>query len=248
MEIEINMFLIIGIFIVLIAGFVQGLTSFGFALVTMPFLVKMIPLQEVVPIVVILSLCTNIIVLLNSWQHVAIRKIWILILSSLLAAPLGTLLLVYLSADLLKGFTGILIIAFAVLLLSGKSFPIRNDKMAFIPIGMTSGLLNGSISLSGPPVALFLSNQGYSKNEFRANITVYGVILNMITIGTFFYSGLMTPKVMMYTSLFVPSVLIGVFIGIIAIKRLDDQLFKKLTLWLIILSGVWTILGSLKLV
>lgn len=242
---EFSQLIMLGIIIVLAAGFIQGLTSFGFALITMPFLAKVIPLQQVVPIVVILSLCTNLIVIINIRQYVDIKKIWILIVSSLLAAPLGTYLLIYLDANVLKVLTGLLIIVFACILLTGKSYPIRNEKLAFVPVGILSGLLNGSISMSGPPVALFLSNQSTSKEKFRANITAYAIILNVITICTYVYSGLLTQDVFIYTSWFIPSMFLGVLIGIKAIKRLDDKLFRKIALWLIIISGTWTIVNAI---
>lgn len=242
---ELNTLIISGIFIVLAAGFIQGLTSFGFALISVPFLAKIIPIQEAVPIVVILGFCTNIVVFISSVRHVDMKRIWLLIVSGLAAAPLGTYLLIYLNANVLKLVTGVLIIAFAGLLLLGKSFHVHKDRFAFVPVGIMSGLLNGSISMSGPPVALFLSNQGVSKETFRANLAVYGIFLNVITVGTYIYSGLMTSDVMTYTTWFIPSMLLGVVIGIKAVKRLNDELFRRLSLWLIMISGVWTIVGTL---
>ena len=41
----------------------QGLTSFGFALVSVPVLSLLLPVKDVVPLVVLLSLGTNLIVL-----------------------------------------------------------------------------------------------------------------------------------------------------------------------------------------
>lgn len=238
-------FLVICIIVVIAAGFIQGLTSFGFALIAMPFLARIIPLQQAVPIVVILSLCTNLMVIIDARRHIDLKKIWILIVSSLLAAPLGTYLLLFLDEHILKSFTGIFIILIALLLLLGKSFPVKNEKLAFVPVGIISGLLNGSISMSGPPVALFLSNQKVDKNTFRANITAYGIILNIITICTYAYSGMLTKQVFSYSLWLIPSMLIGVFIGIKAIKKLNDNLFRRLALWVIILSGIWTLISVL---
>lgn len=46
------MLIILSIIVILFAGFTQGLTSFGFALISMPLLSKLVPLQEAVPLVV----------------------------------------------------------------------------------------------------------------------------------------------------------------------------------------------------
>ncbi|WP_059045514.1 sulfite exporter TauE/SafE family protein [Paenibacillus rubinfantis] len=240
---DLSVLILLGIVVIFVAGFTQGLTSFGFALIATPILGQILPLQQTVPIVVILSLCTNGVVLASCYKSADIRKIWLLILASLVAAPLGTYLLLFLSGDILKLATGTLIILVAALQLAGKTFPVKRDRLAYLPVGAASGLLNGSISMSGPPVALFLSNQGVGKETFRANISVYGIFLNIVTILTYLYGGLLTSETLHYTAWFVPSMLIGVFIGIRALKKLNEQRFKRIALWLIVLSGLWTIIG-----
>ena len=100
--------------------------------------------------------------------------------------------------------------------------------------------------MSGPPVALFLSNQNTDKNEFRANITFYALVLNIFTIITYFYNGLITKTVITNTVWFLPSMIVGVFIGIKTIKKLDEGLFKKIALCLIVVSGIVTIITSLR--
>lgn len=242
---ELNMYILVGICVVLIAGFFQGLTSFGFALIAMPILSRLLTIQEAVPIVVILSLCTNILILGNCFKFVNVKKIWLLILTSFIAAPLGTYSLMYINSNYLKLFTGWLIIIFSLILLSGKKFNIKNENIAFGPVGFISGFLNGSISMSGPPVALFLSNQNTDKNEFRANITFYALVLNIFTIITYFYNGLITRVVLWNATWFLPSMIIGVFIGIKTIKKLDERLFKKIALCLIVVSGIVIIITSL---
>src|SRR5664279_3339237 len=123
-------YLMFGVAAVALAGFFQGLTSFGFALISMPVLAKVIPIQEAVPIVVVLSLFTNVLILKDAYRSVDLRRIWPLIFASFIAAPLGTYLLLLLNANILKLQTGILIILFAAALLAGLRFPIRRERLA----------------------------------------------------------------------------------------------------------------------
>lgn len=229
--------------IVLLAGFVQGLTSFGFALVSMPLLVKLIPMQQAVPVVVVLSTLTNIAVLYSSRKHVRIRQIWPLLAASLLAAPLGTYALLYVPANTLKLGAGVLVALVSILMLSGRTFP--TGRIVYAPVGALSGFLNGSISMSGPPVALFLTNQGLDKMTFRANITAYAFILNIITIGTYIYEGLLNRTSMETVGWAVPALIIGVVIGIKAVGRLNEKLFKTIALWLILVTGIWTAVNGI---
>ena len=230
-----------GILIILIAGFVQGLTSFGFALVSLPLLMSFMPFQTVVPIIVILSFLTNMAILYPIRAHVELTRIWPLVISSLVAAPFGAYILLVVEDTTLKAVTGVFIAVVGMVMLSGLSFPVKKERLAFVPIGITSGLLNGSISLSGPPVVLFLSNQGVDKMTFRANLTAYGLILNVVTVFSFAANGLLSSGVLHYSSWFVPAMLLGVLIGVKAASLLNEQTFRKITLGLIILSGLWTL-------
>jgi uncharacterized membrane protein YfcA len=235
----------IGIIVVMIAGFFQGLTSFGFALISMPFLLTIIPIKETVPIIVILSLFTNFLVIINCIKKLDLKNIWVLILASLIMAPIGVYSLMYLNQNILKIFVGAFIILFSMILLFGKSFIIKKEKIGYLIVGAISGFLNGSISMSGPPIALFLSSQEKNKDIFRANITFYSIILNIVTIGTYYYSGMLSKNVLEKTIWFIPTMLIGVFVGILSSKRLNEKLFKKISLILLIVSGTWTLLNTI---
>lgn len=232
--------------IVLVAGFTQGLTSIGFSLVSVPFLSRIVPLSQAVPIVVFLSLCTNIMIIRTCYRFVRIRRIWAMVIASLIAAPFGASLLVQIDAGILKIAVGVIITGFSVLLLAGKTFPVRNETFACIPVGVLSGLLNGSISMSGPPVALFLSNQQADTHTFRANITLYAIILNVITIVSYVSHDLVTRELATLAFFLVPAMFLGVAAGIFATKLVDEPVFRRITLGVIVVSGIWTVCDSVK--
>ncbi len=234
------MLILLSIIVILFAGFTQGLTSFGFALLAMPLLSKLVPLQEAVPLVVIMSCIINIMLMFQTWRHVQLARVWLLIIASLIAAPFGTYLLLYLNPEYLKFGAGLLIAGFAILLIGNHSFPVKHEHLAYFPVGFLSGLLNGSISMNGPPVVLFLSNQGVSKDIFRANRTAMGVFLNLFTIAGFYFAGLINNDVAVHLEWLVPSMMIGAFIGAKSIHLINEELFKKLSLYLILISGILT--------
>lgn len=231
----------LGVSIIFLAGLTQGLTSFGFALISVPFLSILLPIPEVVPIVVILSLGTNLIMMRDSFKEVDFRKIGILVASSLVAAPVGALALTQVHPNLIKTTAGVVILVASGLLLLGRSFPVKSERLAFVPVGLLSGFLNGSVSMSGPPVALFLSNQGTKKEEFRANITLYAIILNFFTLIAFLSGGLVTGSTVAKCLWLIPSMIVGVLIGSRIVSRVNQDRFKKVVLVLLLLSGVWTL-------
>lgn len=231
--------------IILAASFIQSLTSFGFALIALPLLSLFLPLHEAVPIIVIFSLFVCLLVVIPNRRDINVKQIWLLIAAGMVAAPFGTYLLIAVEAYVLKTITGLLISLFAALMLLGRSLPIRKERTAFLTAGLLSGLLNGSISVSGPPLALILSNQGMSKQAFRANLALNGVVLNLVSIVSFAAGGLLDRETGNFLLWTIPAMLVGAWLGARAVHRFDERLFKKVSLWLILVSGIWTTLSGL---
>jgi uncharacterized membrane protein YfcA len=234
-----------GMMIAAAAGFFQGLTGFGFALLAMPVLARLIPVKQAVPVIVLLSLAANVVVFISCRKSASFKAIWRLAVSALIAVPPGTFVLVYVAPEYIKLAAGIVVTAAALLMLAGKTFPVRNEKTACFPVGFVSGFLNGSISMSGPPVALFLSNQNSDRNSFRANMVLYGIFLNIVTVGSFTAGNLLTKPVLTAAVLLLPCMAAGTGIGILAAGKLNNIIFKKIALTLIIVSGSSTAVSAL---
>lgn len=79
-------------FVVLLAGVVAGMTGFGFALVVVPVLMILMLPRMVVALIQLLALGLQLMVLVESRRHVAIRRVWLLILGGVVQS--GTSLLV----------------------------------------------------------------------------------------------------------------------------------------------------------
>jgi uncharacterized membrane protein YfcA len=238
------MLVAIAAIIVCVSAFFQGLLGFGISLTTMPFLLQILPIQEVVPIVVILNVVTNLIALVKTLKKVVFKRIWVLLFSSLLFAPLGVYSLIVLDASYLKIATGVLVLSFSLFLI-GKSMPIRNENLGYAIAGSLSGFLNGAISIYGPPVILFLSNQRVEKEVFRANLIFSGLALNAFTLCSLYIGGLVSENVLRHSVLLMPALLFGVGAGMILAKKFNEKIFRTLSLILMVIAGVWLLIDSI---
>lgn len=238
--------IIIGLIVIFSAGLIQGVTSFGFSLLTLPILGAFVPLKIIVPMLIIYSLIMNSMILYKIKGHVNIKKIYLLIISAVIATPIGANLLINLNENILKIIVGIIVSVSAISFYFGYKIKINNEKLAYIPVGILSGLLNGSVSLSGPPIILFLTNQGVSKQIFRATLTAYFWILNIMTIITFLYKRLITYEVLKFTVYLLPALIISVMIGIKLGNKVKEKMFKKITTILIILMGILSIISGIR--
>jgi len=233
--------------IIFLASFILGITSFGFALVAVPLLNLIFPLQVLVPVLIIYGVFINGLVLLPIYKHLDLKDMQYLVGAGILGIPLGTVLLLVLDESILKIGIGIIVIISAWALYTGYRVHIKNEKLGNAVAGFISGLLNGSITMSGPPVILFYSNQDLEKQVFRANLAFYFMLTNIINLPVLYWGGLLTPQVFQYSAAILPSVLvgaIGIILGSKVGTKMDGPLFHRLSLILIFLMGVMSIVSA----
>jgi uncharacterized membrane protein YfcA len=239
--------IIFEILIIFLAGLTKGLTSFGLALVSVPLLVILISPKIVVPLILIYDAMTNMIILLASRKWVEIKRIWPLMITGIIGIPFGTYPLMVLDIRTYKVFIGFIITLFATAFLMGFNRKIKNEKLSFATIGFLSGLLSGSTAMSGPPIILFFTNQGVAKHPFRANVVAYFIVLDLATLIAFTISGLMTKEVINYAILLIPGLIIGAFTGMKLVHKVDEKLFRNITLLVVTVAGLVSIASGLGL-
>ncbi|URZ03904.1 sulfite exporter TauE/SafE family protein [Clostridium felsineum] len=233
-------------FSILLASFTQGITGFGFALIAVPLLSFFIPeLRNITPIIVIYSLLTNIIILYKSRRYIDLKKVIYLVIFAIIATPIGTYMLIYVNVTVSKIIIGLVITITAFAMLKNFKIKLKNKKISYGIVGILSGILNGSTGLSGPPIVLFLTNQNVDKNVFRANLTFFGLATNIFTIILFYLEGIINISVIHFTLLYFPALIIGVLIGIVVSTKINERIFRNITIYLIILLGLYTSMSSI---
>jgi uncharacterized membrane protein YfcA len=236
----------LGFISILLASFIQGITGFGFALIAVPLLSLFIPeIRNITPIIVIYSFLTNIIIVYKSRHHIDFKKIMPLIIFGIIATPIGACILLYLKVNTLKIIIGSIIIITAFAMFKNFKIKIKNQSISYGIVGLLSGFLNGSTGLSGPPVVLFLTNQNTDKDIFRANLSFYGIATNIFAIIIFIAEGIVNISVLNFTLLYLPALIIGVFVGIKISTKINEIIFRNLTIYLIGFLGLYTVISTI---
>jgi len=233
--------LLITFAIITFSSFVKGTVGFGSGLVAAPLLLLFTPPQDVVVIVLLLAFLMDIGNTVKFYNMLDFRKILPLVVASLVGLPIGVFILKNANVQYLKLGIGILVASFAMLQLLNVKFQIKKEVMAQTVVGFLCGILVTATSINGPPVALFYANQNVNKNEFKAKLAVYFLILGLMSIATLIYSDVLTLQRFQSTIILVPSMLIGFFIGLTFSHYVSESLFKKIALAIIFISGLTAI-------
>jgi uncharacterized membrane protein YfcA len=153
--------------------------------------------------------------------------------------------------DWLKLWTFAVLLPLILLQAGGLRRPIRAERRWGLPFGTGVGLLYSLTTISGPPLALFLNNQGLGKREFRAALGFIRVAEAGLTAAAYWYAGLFTRDALALAPVMIPSLVVGVPLGAWIIRRVEAETFRRLCMsfdaW-VVGFGISTLLRVLHLV
>jgi len=239
--------LMVAALIILAASTVKGLTGFGFALTALPLLTIFLEPRTAVPLITVCSVFLDGYTLYEARRFVQFREILPMLVSGIVGMILGTYFLVSLDSQVIRIAIGAVTVLFAAASMAGVRREISNARAASVPIGLVSGVLGGSMSISGPPVVLFFNNQKVEKTAFRANLIAYFFSLYVATVPAYVYGNLITADLLGSSAVMVPVMFLGATLGIWLSRRVDEAAFRKIVLLLVLVTGFTTILSAIGL-
>jgi uncharacterized membrane protein YfcA len=114
-----------------------------------------------------------------------------------------------------------------------------------VAVGLTSGALTTSTSVSGPPIVLWLERQGLSPADFRAALAWSFLALNAAGWAVVLVAG-GGDVVGLGTLLPLAALVIaGHALGAVAFRRLDRRRFRAAVLALVLAAGVASVAAGL---
>ncbi len=116
-----------------LATVVRSAFGFGEALIAVPLLALLIPVEVAAPVAVLISITVAGVVLVQDWRQVHVGGTLRLVLSTLAGIPLGLLLLTRVAEPLVKAILAVVIIAFSIYRLVGRDrFVLEDDRLAWV--------------------------------------------------------------------------------------------------------------------
>ncbi len=233
----------------LAGGFINGLAGFGTALLSLGVWLQILPPQQAVSVVVVMSVISG---LQGVWivrDHIQDnpRRLARFLLPALIGVPLGLMLLSSISTFALK-----LTIA-AFMILYGGFFTLRRSLPRFSRptpltdsvVGFLGGVLGGAASLSGALPTMWCAMRPWTKGETRAVLQPFNVVVLGLTMSLLAWQGNYDRETLILILLALPATMIGAQLGIRVFHHLDDNGFRRLLIGLLFASGILICLREL---
>ena len=244
-------FVILGA-ITLLAATVNGALGYGFSSITVPVALLYLTNRILNPAMVVVEVAVNAYTMFVNRR--AIGRVFLrtlpIVLGVLPGVALGSYMLFRVSPDWLKFATYVLLLPLILLQAGGLRRQIKSEKSVGVPFGLGVGLLYSLTTISGPPLAVMLNNQGYAKEDFRAALGIIRTAESAFTACAYYFLGLYSIHSFQLAGAIVPSVLLGIPIGAYLIRHMNPETFRRICMsfdaW-VVGFGLSKVLTSLHL-
>jgi uncharacterized membrane protein YfcA len=234
------------------AAIVNGALGYGFSSLTVPIALLFLTNRVLNPALVLIEVALNAYVLIVN--RAALPPVWRrvlpIVIGLLPGVMLGTIIVSRVSPDWLKFATYIVLLPLILLQTAGLRRPIQSERAVGLVFGSGVGVLYSVTTISGPPLAMMLNNQGLAKQEFRAALGLVRLAESSLTALAYLYVGLFTAESLALVPSILPSILIGVPIGGWLIHRVNHETFRRVCMGFdaaVVAFGISTLLNSLGL-
>src|SRR5579864_5195153 len=114
--------------VLFLASAIRSSLGFGEALVSVPLMALVLPVDVAAPLAVLVSITIALIVVVEDWKHVHVRSAAWLVVSTIAGIPLGLWMLKSVPEMVVKVILGLVIIGFSMHALLGRSYrSLAND-------------------------------------------------------------------------------------------------------------------------
>ena len=234
-----SIFLISVIF--LFAGFVKGTSGIGLPAISLAFLTMFMGIKVAIALVVMPGLLTNFWQVFGKFKikNIIIRMYPLLIFLFIFSL-IGARILVN-NSEILTLLLGVILSFYATISLIKKNeitIPVKYEKLIGAFAGALGGFFGGSTGTFIFPLALYVYSLKMKKNEFLQTIALVLISASLFLGIALTGNKLWTLELFLYSSYAVLPSFIGMYIGRNLQFLLNEDLFRKIFLFVLIIIGL----------
>ncbi|HVC71566.1 MAG TPA: sulfite exporter TauE/SafE family protein [Acidimicrobiales bacterium] len=235
--------------VVFASAILQRAVGFGFALLAVPLLAFVVPTKSAVVIVFLNGTLTCAWLTLRLHRDAEWSTVRQLGAGALIGAPVGVVVLRFISAGVLRLILGVTIVTAAtwiiVLTRVGGARPAGSRRLTTFTTGVISGVLNTALATNGPPLVYELRRRGFSDDRFRATISSVFLISNVIGLPLLVVAGLVSAYDVAYAAVSLLPLILGIAAGSWIGRRMAPGHFIITVDALLLATGVLTVVKAL---
>jgi uncharacterized membrane protein YfcA len=229
------------------AGFVQGLTGFGFGLVAMSFWAWVLDPRLAAVLAVFGALTGQLLAAFTVRRGFDWKTVGPFIAGGLIGLPVGLLLLPHLDAVRFRAGVGALLALWCPVMLFSERLPrLRfGGRWADGVAGACGGFMGPLGGFTGAIPTLWCTLRGLERDAQRAVIQNFNLALLATTMASYLASGIVTRPMLPLMGVVAPALVLPALAGMKVYVGISPQAFRKVVLTLLTASGVVMLASAL---
>lgn len=233
------------IFMIMFSGaLLQGITGFGSGLLAVPLLSLLLPLTLITPLLSVVNLVMAVHLCWLLKSYLAIRPWLPLVLFGVIGSLIGNYILLYYDVGLLQIGMAVFVLLVALLFWFGVQLTLAAKPLQQAMTGLLAGISNGALTLGGPPVVLFLTSQRLDRLSFRATLSWFFLVIAAANVTSFTVQQRYDVGMLDELGVLLLAVISGAWLGHHISPKLSDQLFRKVSLLLVMIAALIALLKA----
>jgi uncharacterized protein len=223
-----------------VAGFVQGLSGFGFGLTAMSLWAWTLEPQLAAALAVFGALTGQIIAAVSVRRGFNLRRLLPFVAGGLAGVPLGIYILPRLDIPMFKGLLGLLLVVMCPLMFFAARLPrvTAGGRAADALAGAAGGMMGGLGGFTGVVPTLWCTLRGFEKDAQRAVIQNFNLAMLTVTFITYLATGIATRQMVPLFTIVAPAMLVPALLGGRLYLGIGEAAFRKVVLGLLTASGI----------
>lgn len=227
------------------AAVLQATNGFGFAVLAVPFFLLLAPPGEAIPIIIVISLATSLMVAPGLRRSIEPALLARLVAGSLIVLPLGLAALAHADPPLVGAAAGATVTVFAAILAwtryRGRAACVALRPRHDLAAGAVAGVATALVGMAGPPVLVYLMLGGAPMRTVRATLIAFFAVIYGVTLAAdAVFIGLPRDDWLIAASL-LPVIWVGGRIGLRIGDRLGEPAAAALAIGVLAAAGAYTL-------
>lgn len=224
------------VIVLMLANVIQAITGFAGGPLAMPICIALVGLSDAKAAITLIFLGSSGVVALMNLKHIQFKKLGIMLAFMVLGMIPGLWLYDRVSTKSLMILYGAIVVLIGIWKLSGKGSGEMKKGWAYVFV-ILAGAMQGMFTSGGPFLALYATTALKDKKEFRSTVSSIWFVLNIYLCTNMYRQGMYTPHACKLTLYSIIPVGIGIWLGNMIAKKIDQKTFLKLVYVLLMASG-----------
>jgi len=220
---------------------ISGLMGLAFSAAAGAILLHVLPPADAVPLMMACSIITQLFSLVMLRRGIRWHGCSRLIIGGVLGLLPALYLLQHIDAGLFRTGFGIFLVAYASCMLIRPAVDCAASSRSPLQdavVGFGGGLVGGLTAMPGALPVIWCDLRGMPREQQRGLVQPFIMVMQVFALALMLCRHCITGETLLSLTMNLPALMTGAALGVVMFRRIDDVLFRRIVLSVLLLAGL----------